>query len=246
MNLQDSLKTELNRRIELNPRYSLRAFARDIDMSASALSNFINGRYKLSLGRAKVIAGYIGLPTEDIENLDAKSSALRRKAELSLDAFSCIADWQYFAILETVSLKNVKTWRDAQKIIGIDLSDLKECVKKLIKTKCLRANGKKFCDLEVVNEQDTLDKGISSEAVRHHHKQLLKKAILATDSQDMSERSLQSLTIALSEDQAQEAMQMVEDFRKKIHRKFQNNTPEKDRVYGITLCCFNVNTNKRD
>ncbi len=45
---RDILKNELERRMNANPRYSLRAFARDLLTPASRLSEVLNGRRGLS------------------------------------------------------------------------------------------------------------------------------------------------------------------------------------------------------
>ena len=44
MTYQELLRHQLNRRIQMNPRYSLRAFANYLDLQASKLSEILNGK----------------------------------------------------------------------------------------------------------------------------------------------------------------------------------------------------------
>ena len=54
------LKDELLRRIRQNPRYSLRAFARDLRLSPSRLSEVLSGKQGLSRQAAKAITERLG------------------------------------------------------------------------------------------------------------------------------------------------------------------------------------------
>ena len=54
----------LNERRSRNPRYSLRAYARDLGISVSHLSTIMNGRRKLSTLQAGKIAVKLQFPAE--------------------------------------------------------------------------------------------------------------------------------------------------------------------------------------
>ncbi len=55
------LKLELEQRLSLNPRYSLRAFARDLGISPSRLSHVLKGKFGLSESAGEGIAAKLGL-----------------------------------------------------------------------------------------------------------------------------------------------------------------------------------------
>ena len=54
------LKSELASRTNQNPNYSLRAFARDLDLAPSRLSEVLNGKQGLSTQAAEKIAKTLG------------------------------------------------------------------------------------------------------------------------------------------------------------------------------------------
>lgn len=57
------LKAELSRRKVKNPRYSLRAFARDLDLDSSGIHRVLLGKTGLSLKAASQIAGRLQMPS---------------------------------------------------------------------------------------------------------------------------------------------------------------------------------------
>lgn len=61
MDYRSILKIQLQRRQELNPKYSLRAFAKKLEISPSKISELLSGKKKLSIKRAENIANRLGL-----------------------------------------------------------------------------------------------------------------------------------------------------------------------------------------
>lgn len=54
------LKEAFSKRCASRPQYSLRAFARDVQLSPSFLSRIFNGKRELTTARAEVVAGLLG------------------------------------------------------------------------------------------------------------------------------------------------------------------------------------------
>src|SRR4051812_37760608 len=115
----DSAKTflgeELARRIGNNPRYSQRAFARQLGMSPGELSEILRGKRSLSLKSALKIARSLGLNSSETKHLIYLSQVEKsrklpvpqidevarndaRERQLTLDMFHVISDWYCFAI----------------------------------------------------------------------------------------------------------------------------------------------------
>lgn len=130
------LKEELASRCRQNPRYSLRAFARDLKLAPSRLSEVLSGKQGLSRPAAERIAKALGYAPGDIErfcdlveSLHARSKKNRDSARLRLkkvggdsteiqlqaDTVKLIADWYHFAILE---LTNIDGFRSESKWIA--------------------------------------------------------------------------------------------------------------------------------
>ena len=65
------IKDEFGSRIESNPSYSMRAFARDLEISPSRLSEILNGRGGMSSVMAQKIASKLGLQRSEIDYFKA-------------------------------------------------------------------------------------------------------------------------------------------------------------------------------
>src|SRR5436309_2305259 len=118
------LREELEQRCKANPRYSLRAFARDLGLSPSGLSRILREHQGLSGSSALRIARKMKMSSEETERfrnlviaadgrsrdhrkaaqtqLAVEEESRRRFQRLELDVFRAISDWYHYAILELV------------------------------------------------------------------------------------------------------------------------------------------------
>ena len=67
MNYRLILKDHLRRRQEINPRYSLRAFAKKLGISPSKVSEVISGKKRISVERGEDVAKKLGLLGKEYE-----------------------------------------------------------------------------------------------------------------------------------------------------------------------------------
>ena len=127
----DILFQELDRRKSLNNSYSLRAFARDLDISASGLSQILSRKQGVSIKVADKIVGKLTCSEnekkwfcESVGALHARSSKVKIKCKskideyensktefsvIQLEYFKVISDWHHFAILELTHIKGFKS-----------------------------------------------------------------------------------------------------------------------------------------
>lgn len=88
MTYQEILRHQLNRRINMNPRYSLRAFANHLDMQASKLSEVLNAKKGLSLEKAHQVSQKLKLAKTDHEvfvlSVEAQHSRFQNRKDEAL------------------------------------------------------------------------------------------------------------------------------------------------------------------
>jgi len=123
------LRAELATRCHKNPKYSLRAFARALNINVSQLSRIFKGEKSISYEKALKVAEILALGRKEKEyfcNLVNLSSAKSQEAKglieerlkeihpksqfytLELDAFRVISDWYHYAILEMIELRDFR------------------------------------------------------------------------------------------------------------------------------------------
>jgi uncharacterized protein (TIGR02147 family) len=260
-NHQDYLKNELKVRSLRNPLYSQRAFARDIGLSASSLNEYLKGRYSLSSARVSQISKSIGLTNEQkthwVDLLsantakndeDKKVSQIRvnarlqaQKHSITIDEYKVISDWYHFAYLELIEM-NAAMYSDlktAAKSLGIDLKTLKAAVGRLETIGFLIRNE---VGLYQVDSMTSVGDEIPSEAIRHYHAQILRKAAAALENQPMNQRYNSSTMVSLPKESVQDLLEELKSTALKIlqpHVDAAQNKP-KDSLYCLSIQFFDL------
>ena len=238
------LKSELDNRCEQNPRYSLRAFARDLSLSPSRLSEILNYKQGVSRKAAEKIA--VNLGYRESEKQDAHLRLLKKQVEskenktfqLQLDAFKIISDWYHIGILELMKLNTFKP--DAKWIarrLGISPIQIELAIDRLLRVGLLKRteDGR----LEAIEVHGWIPGGIPSESIRKFHKQVLTKALEALSTQPVNQRHFQTHLFALNKDEVAEASKEMERFQNHFRERFESDG-KKDKVYCIAMQLFKI------
>ncbi|NRA66347.1 MAG: TIGR02147 family protein [Pseudobacteriovorax sp.] len=256
------LKSELDNRCEQNPRYSLRAFARDLSLSPSRLSEILNYKQGVSRKAAEKIAVNLGYRESEVihfcdlvsvrharsvrEKQDAHLRLLKKQVEskenktfqLQLDAFKIISDWYHIGILELMKLNTFKP--DAKWIarrLGISPIQIELAIDRLLRVGLLKRteDGR----LEAIEVHGWIPGGIPSESIRKFHKQVLTKALEALSTQPVNQRHFQTHLFALNKDEVAEASKEMERFQNHFRERFESDG-KKDKVYCIAMQLFKI------
>src|SRR5687768_7986409 len=136
---------ELERRQKINPRYSLRAFAKHMGLSPGELSEILKGKRKLSIKSAVRVSKALGLNVTEskhllnLANLDKgegldilMSQGPKNQEALSADVFHVISDWYCFAILNLADTKDF-SWNTSYiaKRLGLTLTQAQSALERL-------------------------------------------------------------------------------------------------------------------
>lgn len=253
---QEFLKAELDKRKERNPGYSLRAFARDLDVTVSRLSVVMNRKGSLSTKTAHHLAQQLQMNAVEkayfLASVAAdhpRSPQIRQQGELLLqklsqqkkfkllseDVFKIILEWHHIAILE---LSETHTFRSDEKWIArrlnITVSDVKIAVQRLLRQKLIKIEKNKWVR---TYENLSVESEIPSREMQHYHHQILTKAQNALDQCQREERDFSAAVFSFREDQIVEARAMIKEFRRNLMQKFEA-SEKKDRVYCLSLQLF--------
>ncbi len=255
-NYRAILREELQVRCEKNPRYSLRAFARDLMVSSSRLSEVLSGRYGLSREAAKKIAAKIGwnesecalfcdlVDSEHGRAKKTKAAAKSRLAsnapqyqQLTLDSFRVISDWYHYAVLELTLVHDFESdpkWIArrlgiSEHIVAMAIDRLKR-LDLLIEEKGV---------LRATDGFTASPSGVPSDALKKFHKQLLEKALASIYLQNVEERDLSHMILAVDKKQIVEAKEEIKKFRRSFDARFAK-APKKDEVYCLGVTFFRL------
>lgn len=247
------LAEELNRRLNENPRYSQRAFAKQLGLSPGELSEILRGKRGLSTRSVARISKSLGLSStetrhlallaqagksEEIKTDQEYASDLKETERLDLEKFSVVADWYHFAILNLTEVEGFR-WREKwiSKRLGIPFSQAALAMHRLEKlglvTRLSHGKVRKSDRALVVGD------GVPSEAIRRYHQQILKLAMASLDLQKLEEREVSGISFALGKDALPSIKKDISEFLDAMLAKYSKAKKKKD-VYQLELALFRL------
>lgn len=261
-----ALQRELIRRCKLNPKYSLRAFARFLGLESSRLSKILRGERPVSPNLIEQLGKQLGLSPQELQGYvsaaRAKKSGLTkpltdsperlRFLQLSQDTFEAIEDWHHYAILELMKVAAFKTepkW--LAQALGISVSEVRACIERLQRVGLLeiKPDGS-WHDRSEGFSTHILGENESTIAHRRSQKKLLELAIDALEKTVIEKRDQSSMMMATSSSKIAEAKKRIRAFRQELC-DFLEDSEEKDTVYQLAISVFpltesikNVNPDK--
>lgn len=254
---------EFKKRCARRPAYSLRAFARDLDVGVSSLSEFLSAKSGLSLQMADHISNKLNLNEEHKEHFKnliiakyARSIKMRKEAKtkvLSLSRsdsskiseaqFRLISDWYYLAMLDYIELKNGNIEIDqAAADLGLNRQIVNKTLRILQEQKLVRKNQSQF---EVLKDVSLTNENIPSDAVKLFHSQILDKARNALFEQSLDEREFGAVIFNLNKS---DLIEFKDDLRKmyiELAAKF-NAKENKDSIYCLSVQLHKIYSDKKN
>ncbi len=256
------LSEELVRRLRANPRYSQRAFARQLGLSPGELSEILRGKRSLSFKSAFRIAKALSLSPLEIKHLvhliqDEKSKKLGEAEllnsvskelsghQLTMDMFHVVSDWYCFAILNLVDCYDFRSnlaW--IARRLGISRAEVQLALDRLKRLGLLKCRGAKWT---VTQDYVISPAGFPSEAIRNYHRQILKKAMEALDLQQVSEREISGVGFALDPKVIPLIKKEISEFQDRIITVYSANSTRKGKkteVYQLESVFFKLTQNE--
>ncbi len=256
------LKSTYLSKSERNSKYSIRAFAKDIGISSSRVSELFNRKGRLSERIAKRIAGNLNLNPKEkkifialvlkeysqsklkqqeaidyLDSLDRKDSFF----SVNVDGFKLISDWYHFGILTVMELDEFDgSSVFLAKKLGINIETVKDALTRLLKLDFISfEKGIYFLNKE---EGLTTTHDLFSPALRKSHKQSLNQGIEALESIPIELRDITSMMMAIDTKKLPEAKKMIKGFRRDLCQFLESD--EKNSAYQLNIQLIPLNTNK--
>ena len=244
-----------------NPRFSLRAWSKQIGFSSpSLLSMVLKGQRRLKPAQAVKVRKVLELKDQEARYFDflvlySNASSLEEKefytqvlktlkpdsnfSTLELDKFRLISDWYHMVILEMVKLKDFKDdplWISKKLEGHITSSQIKDAIERLIRLNLLTKNKKGR--LERVHKRLSTPTDFPHEGIKKFHHQMIQKALTALEDQDIHERDITANSMTTSLEKIPEAKKRIRDFRQNL-AKFLD-TPNGDCTYQLNAQLFRL------
>lgn len=254
------LQNELVMRCRRNPRYSLRSFAKFLQMDTSSLAKILKGTRPIGRITITKLGLKLGLDVEQINRFVAahsrvpagpqaqpivqgsasSGSSAGNYRNLALNTFRIMSDWYYNAILELIRVKRFKSspaW--LAKALGITVNEVNIALERLQQIGLIEIlpSGK------IIDRSggytETLPNPYSDAALRHFQKQVLEKALIALESVPVSKRDQTTVTVAIDTRKIQAAKEKIKSFRRSL-AKFLSDSKSLDQVYHLSVSLYPI------
>lgn len=230
MNTQDyhihKMQDYLSQKQKSNPRYSLRAFARDLGINAGTLGQVIKGQRPLPIKNSLSVVDKLGLKLEErsmfLESLyrskvkldNIKIDQEDQRLMLNESHNKIIAEWEHFAVL---SLFDVTEFECHSEEVAERLGITKLRAQVVI-------NNLYQCGL-IIDDQGVFRKAqqsvrttedVSNESIKKGHLEALDIGKDKLDTIEVMLRDFSEMTIAMDLDKMTEAKTIIREFRQKM------------------------------
>lgn len=256
---QELLRASFLRRNAANQRYSLRAFARDLDMEPAQLSRILSCKQKLSAGKAHSVAEKLfesPVEREYFVSLVEAATARREKArheaeskvrrleqesasqELPADSLRSFSSWLHVAILDLAELVPISGGQHARaaRLLGVSGLEAKLAIESLLQAGLLIPRKGR---LRKCAERLRTSSGIPSAVIRSLHKQLIGKALEAIDTQSVEERYLSAKTLTIARADLPKVRALIDELNRKLG-ELAAAPGKKNELYQVNLQAFRL------
>ena len=254
------LVREYESRNARNSAYSLRAYARDLAIAPSRLTEVFARKGGLSLSAARRISSVLKLDPHEgalfcdlVEAAHARSEASReaaalrvstrlrgpRERKLASDEFRLMAEWYHLPILELMATRGFElTAANAARALSIPVPRAQAAIDRLARLGWIRREAGGW---DAREEYKTLTTMVPSKAHRAFHTQLIRRAERAVESQSSDIRDLHSLVLAFNPERLPRAKAMLDTFCRDFNRAMGAGPGESESLYALTVQFFRVN-----
>jgi uncharacterized protein (TIGR02147 family) len=233
--IAEILRSELKARQELNSAYSLRSFARFLDISPATVSQVISEKRSLGRKSQERVLNKLGYKGESFLNELPRKQPKTSSVKLEDDIFELIGKWYYFAIL---SLSEVEGSRaDSRWIasrLGITVTEANSAMTRLSRLKIIeiRDDGSFYQSSPAIVTSDE----VPSSAIQEYHKSILKLAQLKIEQVPVDKREFRSVTIAGNSKKIKKAKKIIKELKDMVVDSLE--TGSRDEVYQLSIQLF--------
>jgi uncharacterized protein (TIGR02147 family) len=222
---KDILNEELVNRQKMNKLFSLRSFARLLDISPAQLSQVMSGKRSLTLKMANKISDKLYMdPLSKELFLDSLNNVKLKRLRLSInhkdelllkeDEFKIISDWPHFAILSLAHLKNNNfDSRWIAKRLGIDITRAVDVRDRLVRMNLITRKGSSFTRSKVkIKTSDD----VASKSIQLSHLKNLDLAKSKLEETSVELREFSTITMAINSKHLNKAKEAMRRFESEI------------------------------
>ena len=251
MEFRQLLQDEYLKRCRKNPRYTVSAFARTLQVDVSTLAKILKGQRRLGNRAIQKLAGRLGLDPVAVtpyirvkKSLGTGAYASADYQQLSLDQFQIMADWYHYAMLELMTVKGFKNdpaW--IAKALKVSVTEVQIAIERLTRLGMIEIQEDGSWVDTSGGFSTTISNDFTSGAFKKMQRQILEQAVQALDDVAYEKRSQTSMTMSVDTDKLPEAKELIKEFRRKMNSLLSDKGNHQE-VYQLSVSLFPVSAVK--
>lgn len=235
---REFLRKQFEARRARNPAYSLRAFAKQLAVDHSTLSQILRGRRPLTDKQVSRLGERLGLGPELIAPfLTTAPKKPKDKKALSLETFEVLSQWQHAAILELTHVKDFQPdSRWIARTLGLTVHEVNVAIVRLIQLGLLELKSR----TSWVDHSERLalsHDALTEVALQKIHRETHELALRSMEQTSPTRRAQTSFTVAVNTKRLPQVLERIEKFRRSLEA-FVRDDDQPDDVYRIEISVF--------
>jgi transcriptional regulator with XRE-family HTH domain len=246
--LLDYLKKEFKSRKKKNSSYSVRAYARDLQMDSSVLSKILSGKRKLTFNISKKIVAQLTLD-ESVKRillltyLD-EDTPFRTDEDYFVPDENLSAElmsrWEYYAVLSYLEINDSFDPPSIALSLKTDEKVVSQIIDNLLRLQIIEDKG---TTLKLVGKNLTAPKSFNNASLIQAHKEYIEKSVEMLLSEDRKRGDFSGMTFSMPAYKYKEALEQIKTFRRTFAKYLSPKDSEKaDGVYRINIQFFPLST----
>ncbi|MES2769665.1 MAG: TIGR02147 family protein [Bdellovibrionota bacterium] len=250
---KELLQQEFLRRTTKNGGYSLRAYAKFLDMSHATLSTMLAGKRTITPATITKLAKKLGLGPQATENYLNPATNEDGKTQnyhvIQEDAFNSISEWYFDAILQLSLIPKINLEPNTiSSVLSISKLEARLALETLERLELLKKNKNGKWIKTQKNSINYLDPDFTNVAMRKYQKSILEKSLEALDNLPRSERDHTSTMMAVQKKDLTQVKELIKKFRHDLDKYLQRDGAKFDEIYQLQMSFFPITnlTNKKN
>lgn len=251
-----ALKTQLEKRVMANPRYSLRAFARDLGMKPSSLSLVLNGKQGLSVEKANTLVSKLPFDKQEremflmsVRQKHSRSKAAKEIAARTLKTLQSQNEWNKgasisedllegwftMALFEYLKLFPTYQPQEIAETFEVTTAQVLISINRLKAAEMIEIKKNKVV---VCGQLHSFGKNIPSSIVREFHKDVVNKSLESIELKNFEDRETSSTFMAIEKQDMDAFKNDLRQFRKAMCEKYKITKKNNIGVFCLSLNLF--------
>ncbi|MGZ3656655.1 MAG: TIGR02147 family protein, partial [Bdellovibrionota bacterium] len=224
-----------------NPQYSLRAFAKSLEIDSSTLSALIRRKRPLTAKTAQRLIANLGITDPSHSQslllgvLGQSDEAAPEYQQLDIEAAEVISSWEHFAIRSLLQLDGYRpNTKQIARRLNIPHGITLEALNRMARLGLVVQQGEIW--LDTGKNLATPVNSVPNAALRGALRQYMVKAIDSLEKDPLDSRDMSGITMAIAAKKVPEARKLILDFRRRLCAFLEDG--QKNSVYRLNVQLF--------